>query len=43
MYQSEAFETGFEACMRGEPRSANPYAKGLWTYDQWVLGWDAAI
>lgn len=42
-YQSEAFETGYEACMRGKPRSANPYKKRLWTPDQWNLGWDAAI
>ena len=39
--ESEAYHTGFEAANQGEPRSANPYAKGTWDSDEWFAGWDA--
>ena len=38
---SEAYNTGFEACEQGEPRTANPYAVGTWESDEWFDGFDA--
>jgi hypothetical protein len=37
----EAYHTGYEAANQGEPRSANPYAKGTWDSSEWFAGWDA--
>jgi hypothetical protein len=38
---SEAYNTGYEASIQHEPRTANPYASGTWESDNWFAGWDA--
>lgn len=40
--ESEAYNTGFEACKRGEPITANPYPPESWDSDNWSAGWFAA-
>lgn len=42
MTYSEAYNTGYEACLQGEPRTANPYPTGTWDADEWYAGWDDA-
>jgi len=37
--RGEAFHTGYEARVRGEPRTANPYGVGTWDSDEWFAGW----
>lgn len=39
---SEAYNTGYEAHVQGELRTANPYPAGSWDADAWLAGWDAA-
>jgi ribosome modulation factor len=39
---SEAYNTGYEAAQRGESQTANPYLRGTWEADQWLLGWTDA-
>jgi hypothetical protein len=39
---SDAYNTGYEAALQGEPRNANPCAAGTWEADNWCAGWDAA-
>lgn len=40
--KSEAYNTGYEARVQGEPITANPYANGTWDADQWAAGWQDA-
>lgn len=40
--ESDAYNTGFEACKQGEPREDNPYNKDAWNRDAWFAGWDDA-
>jgi len=41
--KSEAYNTGFEARVQGEPVSANPYPAGTVDAINWSAGWrDAA-
>ena len=39
---SDAYNTGYEAALQGEPRNANPYAAGTWEAANWSAGWIAA-
>ena len=39
---SEAYNTGYEAHVQGELRTANPYPAGSWDAEAWLAGWDAA-
>lgn len=41
---SEAYDTGFEAHERGEPRDnvTRHYAAGTWNAAEWLNGWDDA-
>ena len=41
LVNSDAYNTGYEAANQGEPRTANPYAKGTWDSNAWFAGWDA--
>ena len=36
---SEAYNTGYEAGKKREPRSANPYAMGTIEAANWLAGW----
>lgn len=40
--RGEAYHTGYEARVQGEPKSANPYPAGSWDADEWTAGWTAA-
>jgi len=37
--RSDAWHTGYEHASRGGYIIDNPYARELWTHDQWYLGW----
>ncbi len=39
---SEAYNTGFEARVQGEPKTANPYPVGTVDADNWIAGWSDA-
>src|ERR1700693_3826431 len=38
--KSQAYHTGYESCVQGEPRTANPYPSGTWDAGEWYAGWD---
>lgn len=40
--RGEAYHTGYEARVQGEPKSANPYPAGSWDADEWTAGWTDA-
>ena len=41
--KSEAYNTGFEARVQGDPVRANPYPAGTVDASNWIAGWkDAA-
>ncbi len=40
--KSEAYNTGWEAMVQGELRTANPYPTGSWDAGEWFAGWDDA-
>lgn len=40
--RSQAYHTGYEARVQGEPKSANPYPAGSWDADEWLAGWNDA-
>ena len=41
-WYSDAYNTGFEACIQGEPREDNPYHIDAFSRDAWYSGWDDA-
>lgn len=40
--RSQAYDTGYEARVQGEPKSANPYPAGTWDAEEWIAGWNDA-
>lgn len=40
--RSQAYHTGYEARVQGEPKSANPYHAGTWDAEEWLAGWNDA-
>lgn len=40
--RSEAYHTGYEAHVQGEPITANPYPAGSYDEKEWIDGWMTA-
>ena len=36
----DAYDEGYEACMRGQSRKKNPYPKGSDQHEDWDNGWN---